>query len=59
MTQGLVLCPEWWRQEGGTRAAEAAQRVVMVVVQQLGDIGGGLVMGWTLGDVPSRMLLQL
>lgn len=33
----MVLSPERWRQEVGTRAAEAVQRVV-VVVQQLGDI---------------------
>lgn len=31
-----MLSPERWRQEVGTRAAEAVQRVV--VVQQLGDI---------------------
>lgn len=38
----MVLGPEWWRQEFSIRGVEAAGR--SVVVEQVGEVGGGLVM---------------
>ncbi len=39
---GLVLGPAWWRQKFGIRGAEASRG--SVVVKQVSEVGGGLVM---------------
>lgn len=48
VAQGPVLGPEWWRQVVGNRGAEAAGR--SMVVEQVGEEGGGLVMEGFVSD---------
>ena len=48
VTPGPVLGSEWWRQEVGIRGAEAAGR--SVVVEQVGEVAGGLVVEGFVGE---------
>ncbi len=45
---GPVLGSVWWRQEVSIRGAEAAGRIV--AVEQVGEVGGGLVMESFVGE---------